>query len=90
MDINELRMQIDAIDDQLVKLFVARMAVSEKIGAYKRANGLPVLDAAREEAKLQDIAAKSGPEMAGYTCALYNKLFELSRLYQKEDSKGVL
>ena len=44
MDMNELRSQIDNIDDQLVKLFVERMDIAEKIGAYKKANNLPVFD----------------------------------------------
>ncbi len=87
MDINELRKQIDAIDDQLVRLFVQRMEVAQQIGAYKIANGLPVLDATREEGKLQDIAAKISPEIADYACELYKKLFELSRQYQKEVTK---
>ena len=34
MDIQELRTQIDNIDDQLVKLFVERMEVAEKIGLF--------------------------------------------------------
>ena len=82
MDIKELREQIDAIDDQLVKLFVARMDVSEKIGAYKKANNLPVFDPSRERAKLQDVAAKAGKDMESYTRTLYATLFELSRSYQ--------
>lgn len=84
MDIQELRTQIDNIDDQLVKLFVERMEVAEKIGLCKKANGIPILDTTREEAKLQEIAAKAGPEMADYTCCLYKTLFELSRQYQNE------
>jgi len=82
MDIQELRAQIDAIDDQLVKLFVQRMEVSEKIGAYKKVNNLPVFDPGRERAKLQDVAAKAGDAMESYTRTLYATLFELSRSYQ--------
>ena len=82
MDMNELRTQIDAIDDQLVKLFVQRMAVSEKIGAYKKENNLPIFDPGRERAKLQDVASKAGTDMEQYTRVLYAMLFELSRSYQ--------
>ncbi len=82
MDMNELRSQIDNIDDQLVKLFVARMDIAEKIGAYKKANNLPVFDPGRERLKLQDVAEKAGPEMAQYTRVLYAMLFELSRGHQ--------
>ncbi len=82
MDIGELRTQIDTIDDQLVKLFVERMEVCEKIGAYKKENNLPVFDPGRERAKLQDVASKAGNGMENYTRTLYATLFELSRSYQ--------
>ena len=43
MDMNELRQQIDSIDDQLVQLFVERMNVAEKIGVFKKSNGIQML-----------------------------------------------
>ena len=82
MDINNLRLQIDAIDDQLIKLFVERMEVSQKIGAYKKENNLPIFDPGRERAKLQDVSGKAGEDMSQYTRVLYAMLFELSRSYQ--------
>ena len=82
MEINELRQQIDAIDKELVDLFITRMAVSGQIAEYKRANGMPVLVPARERAILQEVAAQAGPEMGNYTRVLYSMIFELSRSYQ--------
>ncbi|MBE6982690.1 MAG: bifunctional chorismate mutase/prephenate dehydratase [Ruminococcaceae bacterium] len=82
MDIQELRTQIDTIDDQLVKLFAQRMEVAEKIGEYKKENKLPIFDPGRERAKLQDVAEKAGAGMEQYTRVLYAMLFELSRSYQ--------
>ncbi len=82
MDIQDLRLQIDGIDDQLVKLFAQRMDISQKIGAYKKENNLPIFDPGRERAKLQDVAGKAGEDMAQYTRVLYAMLFELSRSYQ--------
>lgn len=89
MDLNEYRQEIDEIDDQLVKLFGKRMEVAAKIADYKKENGLPILVPAREREKLQDVAAKAGPEMAGYTRVLYSMLFELSRSYQGKRSGKV-
>ena len=82
MNISQLREQIDAIDDQLVRLFVERMEISGKIGAYKKANNLPIFDPGREREKLQDVASKAGEGMENYTRTLYATLFELSRSYQ--------
>ena len=84
MDLNELRLEIDKIDDELVRLFAQRMEVSARIGDYKKANDLPIFVPTREAEKLLDVAVKAGPEMAPYTRALYAMLFELSRGYQSQ------
>jgi chorismate mutase/prephenate dehydratase len=84
MEINELRRQIDSIDDELVKLFCQRMQVAEQIAEYKRQNNLPILVPAREREKLQDVSNKAGGEMANYTRVLYSMIFELSRGYQSK------
>ena len=84
MDIKELRGQIDAIDDQLVKLFCQRMEVAAKVADYKRENNLPILVPAREREILADVAEKAGEEMGNYTRVLYSMLFELSRSYQSK------
>ena len=52
MDLNELRGQIDSIDEQLVKLFSERMKISGRIAEYKTENGLPIYDEKREIEKL--------------------------------------
>ena len=36
MDLNELRVEIDKIDDELVKLFTQRMRISAQIAGYKK------------------------------------------------------
>ena len=81
MDLNEIRSEIDKIDDELVRLFCQRMHVAAQVADYKKANNLPIFQPARERAKLQDVAEKAGPEMANYTRVLYSMLFELSRSY---------
>lgn len=83
MDLKDLRNEIDAIDEELVKLFCQRMDVAGRVANFKKANNLPVLDASREEAKLQDVMGKATPEMAEYVRQLYKTLFELSRNYQE-------
>ena len=84
MDINDYRKQIDEIDDQMVELFARRMAVASEIARYKQEKGLPVLDAGRERAKLNDVCAKAPAELRDYTSVLYSSLFELSRSYQSQ------
>jgi len=89
MDLQELRLEIDRIDGELVKLFAERMDIAARIGDYKKARNLPVFVPAREREKLQDVAEKAGPEMANYTRVLYSMLFELSRSYQSKRSDSL-
>lgn len=84
MDIKDIRGEIDRIDDELVKLFVARMDAAGKIADYKKENNLPILVPAREREKLVDVAEQAGPDMANYTRVLYSMIFELSRSYQSK------
>ena len=84
MDLQDYRKEIDAIDDELVRLFSKRMDVAARIADYKKAENLPIFVPAREREKLTDVAQKAGPEMANYTRVLYSMLFELSRSYQSK------
>ena len=55
-ELEDYRRQIDDIDARLVELFLKRMEVTGRVGAYKKTNGIPVLDAERER---RVIAAKT-------------------------------
>lgn len=83
MDLQTLRKQINETDDQLVPLFLARMNLSAQVADYKRANGLPVRDAKREEELLARLSAQAG-DLAPYVRALYEEILTLSRDYQEE------
>ena len=86
MELDQLREQIDEIDDSLVSLFCQRMKVAEQIAGYKQSHYMPVYVPGREREKLMDVAQKAGPEMANYTRVLYSMLFELSRSHQSKIS----
>ena len=59
-DLKELRVEIDKIDEELVKLFVRRMEISEEVAEYKRENDLPILNKSREREVLDLAASRSG------------------------------
>ena len=89
MDLSEIRQEIDKIDDELVKLFCARMNLSAQVADYKKANNMPIYVPARERAILQSVAEKAGPEMANYARVMYSMLFELSRSYQSKRNNEI-
>ena len=83
MDLTELREQIDAVDRELLPLFTARMKLSARVAEYKRENGLPVYDAARE-AVILDRVEESAGAFGPYARRLYEALMRESRAYQEE------
>lgn len=81
MDISELRGKINAVDEQLLPLFLERMKLSAGIAGEKKKQGLPVYDPAREREILARIGSLAG-DMDDYAQVLYMTLFDLSRAYQ--------
>ena len=86
MDLKEIRNQIDLIDDELVQLFVKRMALSAHVADYKKAHHLPIYVPAREREVLQTVAERAGQDLDNYARVLYSMIFELSRSYQRKQN----
>lgn len=82
MNLEQLRKNIDSIDDEIIKLVEKRMDTAAQIAAYKKENNLPVLNAGRERQILQSLAEKTRPETRNYMRVLYSLMFELSRAHQ--------
>ena len=83
MELSEIRTKIDAVDDQLLDLFLERMALSEEVAAYKNEHHLPILNKQREREILAKVTEKSG-EKERYAYHLFSTLFELARSRQAE------
>lgn len=88
MTIEELRTKIDAVDDEMLRLFSERMDIAGEIARYKEENGLPVLDERREREKLYAISEKAPEDLQSYAVSLYGVLFELSRSRQNRMIHG--
>lgn len=56
-NLDNLREKIDKIDEKILKLYEERMTICEKIGEYKKANGIPAYDEDREAEKLDKVFA---------------------------------
>ena len=82
MELDEIRKEIDGIDDELVRLFARRMDMSGAIAGIKRQTGKPIRDHAREREILNRVTRESGDDCAPYVRALYSHIFDLSRSYQ--------
>ena len=83
MELSEIRTKIDAVDDQLLELFLQRMQLSDEVAAYKNEHRLPILNKQREREILAKVTEKSG-DKERYAYHLFSTLFELARSRQAE------
>ena len=83
MELSEIRAKIDAVDEQLLELFLQRMNLAEEVAAYKNEHHLPILNKQREREVLAKVTEKAG-DKERYAYHLYSTLFELARSRQAE------
>jgi chorismate mutase len=80
MELDELRKQIDAVDDQLLALLTERAKLILKMGSLKKEKGLPIHDPVRENIILTRIREKNqGPWDNKFLIKLYELIMEESR-----------
>lgn len=82
MSLEELRKQIDEIDDKISDLYVKRMEICKQIGIEKANQGSAVNVVDREKAVVNRITANKPDEMKRYLKLLYDTVFFQSKNYQ--------
>ena len=91
--LEELRVELDKIDNQMVELYQKRMNVCREVGDYKVKAGRKVYDRQREQEKLADVASKVDNDFdKNGVRELYTQLMSMSRKlqYQKLVEAGAL
>ncbi len=83
-DLNTCREQIDRIDRQIVKLLEERFEVVSDVIRYKERKDLPILDAAREQQKLEALAGMCPEGKQIYMEEILKKIMEESRRFQAD------
>ena len=82
LNLEEIRKDISAINDEMLALFVKRMELSSQVARYKKANGLPTLDPKREEAILQKVSDATEEEFRDYAIRFFRYIMDLGKEYQ--------
>jgi len=75
MDLNQLRIRIDSIDQQITALICKRMKVVRQIGKYKKKNEIQITDTLREQAVLERVV--SNGKKVGLDTKFMGNLFKL-------------
>jgi chorismate mutase len=84
MTIDELRMEIDRLDDELLRIFNRRADFALKIGEIKKGLGLAVYDPAREKAIFRRMKADNpGPLDDEAIVRLFERVIDESRRLER-------
>lgn len=88
--LQEARKIINEVDTQMAELFVRRMRAAETVAEYKRAHGMPILDAAREEEVIRKGAERvEDDNLRGYYVDFMRDTMAVSRRYQQKLIHGM-
>lgn len=91
LDLGQLRVQLDEIDSQLVKLYEDRMELCRQVGEYKLETGKRILDKEREKQKIQAVSALAHNDFNRTGISeLFEQIMAMSRKlqYQIINEKG--
>ena len=88
--LEQARSIISEVDEEMAQLFARRMQAVEMVAEYKKAHGLPVLDAAREEQILRRGAERiEDAELRAYYVNFIRNNMAISRAYQHRLLEGM-
>ncbi|HIP19352.1 MAG TPA: chorismate mutase [Sulfurovum sp.] len=80
MTLDELRVQIDSIDDTLLKLYNERMELVHQVGEVKNTTGAPIYRPEREQAILNRLKSQNKGRLTDAAIdALFLEMFAVSR-----------
>lgn len=83
--LEQTRIKIDEIDQQMAILFKARMLAVQDVLTYKIENHLPVLDSKRESLMIdKNVSRFDHPEFTQYYEQFLKSILEISRKYQED------
>ncbi len=81
MDLNDIRKEIDIIDQELITLLEKRMDCAKAVGEYKQAHGIPILDKERQQ-KILDKVSQKAQKYSTEIKFLFEDIMHVSRMSQ--------
>ena len=85
MDLQELRKDIDGVDEEILKLFMKRMDLCKAVADYKKLHDMPVFQGGREKQVIDRIKNLThDPELEEGTAALFTTIMDISKILQNK------
>ena len=82
-ELDDIRSEIDGIDDRLAALIKRRLDIVGEVAEAKRRMGTPVSDPAREREIMTRVAEKVGPEYENGARLIFTTLFGIAKARQR-------
>lgn len=82
LDLEEIRGEIDAVNQQLLQLLIKRLKLCSDVAEYKKERGLPIYVPEREKAILEWAENAAGPQFAPYASRFFEHIMQLGRDYE--------
>ena len=79
--IEEIRAELDAVDEEFLKVYQKRMSLVAEMAKAKKDSGAPTSDTTREQAIVRRLEENAGA-LAPYVGELYEAVFSTSKRYQ--------
>ena len=91
MTLDELRVEIDSIDNQLLELYNKRMEYVHQVGELKNTTGAPIYRPEREQAILNRLKAQNNGKLTdGAIDALFLEMFAVARNLERPEGVAYL
>lgn len=84
-ELEQYRKDIDTIDQELTRLFEARLETVLKVGEYKKKHDLPVLDASREQKVIEkNVQRLKSQQFENELTTFYQALMDITKETQSK------
>jgi len=89
LTIDDIRQEIDRLDDELLQIFNQRADLALKIGELKKEHNLPIYDPSREKRIFDKMKANNpGPLDNAAVVRLFERVIDESRSLERMRTKG--
>ena len=82
--LDDIRKEINNIDEEMLELFRKRMALSQNLAYYKASASLPIEDSKREFDKIRKACIQLGSPYDKYAHIFMEGLFNSSKSFQND------
>jgi len=85
MSLDELRQDINKLDEDILELFAQRMNVCYNVALFKQENNLPILQSGREDEVIKRIREKAPAGLENSTEVLFKNIMDISKAKQQQE-----